>query len=203
MSFVPVSPMRFPTFGTGPAALVNTDGDYFRVATMALALQRVHESDVPGDIAEVGVWRGDRSVLLHTVLPDRTLHLFDTFTGFPDVEDARFRDTSVGFVRERLPAEADVQMHAGRVPDTLASVQDTEFAFVLLDLDRYDATCASLAFFYDRLATGGYVFVHDYNSPESEYGCHRAVDEFLADKPEQVMEMADEWGSAMFRRCGM
>ncbi|HEX4009186.1 MAG TPA: TylF/MycF/NovP-related O-methyltransferase [Solirubrobacteraceae bacterium] len=204
MSFVPAPPMRFPTYGDATMALVNSDADYVRVATMALALQRVETAGVPGAIAEVGVWRGDRSVLFHTVLPDRPLHLFDTFMGFPDVpasQDDRFQDTSVAFVRERLPAGADVHMHPGRVPETLAAVADAQFAFVLLDLDRYDATRASLEFFYERLAPGAFVFVHDYNSPESDFGCNRALNEFLAGKPEQVIELADEWGSALFRRA--
>jgi O-methyltransferase len=199
-----VSPMRYPTFGAEPAAVIALDGDYFRVATMALALQRVHVEGIPGAVAEVGVWRGDRSILLQRVLPDRTLHLFDTFAGFPDIDPNlpgadRFQDTSDVFVRSRLPAGADVQLHPGRVPDTLASVEESQFAFVLLDLDLYEPTCASLAFFYERLSAGAYVFVHDYNNPESDWGCHRALDEFLFDKPEQPIELADEWGTAMFR----
>jgi O-methyltransferase len=204
VSFLTAPPMRFPTFGDAATALVNNDADYFRAATMALALRRVETEGVPGGIAEVGVWRGDRSVLLHTVLPERPLHLFDTFEGFPDVpasQDGRFQDTSIDFVRDRLPADADVQLYPGRVPETLAALGDTRFAFVLLDLDRYDATRASLEFFYERLAPGAFVFVHDYNSPESDCGCHRALDEFLADKPEQIVEIADEWGSALFRRA--
>jgi hypothetical protein len=43
--------------------------------------------------------------------------------------------------------------------------------------------------------------VHDYHNPESDWGCKRAVDEFMADKPEAIVELADVWGSVMFRRA--
>jgi O-methyltransferase len=199
--------MRFPTFPQELHADVAFHDDYFRYATHALALQRVVDEDIPGAIAELGVWRGDMARFLHALAPARPYYLFDTFEGFPQQdlepgvgEDTRFRDTSLDFVLSRLHDTENVRVRQGYVPDTLAGLEDERFAFVLLDLDLHPPTVAGLEFLYPRMSTGGYVFVHDYNSPESNWACKRAVDGFLADKPEQVVEIGDNWGTALFRK---
>jgi O-methyltransferase len=42
--------------------------------------------------------------------------------------------------------------------------------------------------------------MHGYNNPESNHGIARAAHEFLADKPERLVEIPDVWGSAVFRK---
>jgi O-methyltransferase len=200
--------MRFPTFpGTLHEAIATSD-DYFRYATLGLAVQRILDESIPGAMAEVGVWRGETSAFLHRSAPRRHLYLFDTFAGFPQDDlpvgqiDARFRDTSAEAVARRVGHSTQVELRPGRVPDSLRAVDEDRFAFVLLDLDLYGPTRASLEFFYPRLSPGGYLFVHDYNNPESDWACKRALDEFLADRPERLVEIGDVWGSALFRRQG-
>jgi O-methyltransferase len=174
--------------------------------TLGLALQRLRTERIQGAIAEVGVWRGDTSVFLRRVAPERRLYLFDTFEGFPARDtppgryDGRFQDTSAEAVERRLGGGGDVQVVAGYVPDTLQVAAKERFAFVLLDLDLFAPTLASLEFFYPRLEPGGYLIVHDYNNAESEWACRRALDHFLADKPERLVEIGDVWGSAIVRR---
>jgi O-methyltransferase len=181
-------------------------GDYFRYATLGLAVQRLADEGREGALAEVGVWRGETSALLHRLAPERRLYLFDTFEGFPErdlpagVEDRRFRDTSAAAVRARVGPSENVVLRPGYVPDTLAGLEDERFALVLLDLDLFDPTVAGLEFLYPRIVPGGYLFVHDYNNPESDWACKRALDRFLEDKPELVVELGDVWGSAVVRR---
>jgi O-methyltransferase len=200
--------MRFPTFPSDVHESIVTSEDYFRNATLALAVQRVLGEEIPGAFAEVGVWRGETSALLHRLAPERTLYLFDTFAGFPEsdlpagADDRRFRDTSESAVRARVGMSPNVVLRPGYVPETLAGLEEERFAFVLLDLDLYDPTYASLEFFYPRLERGGYLVMHDYNNEESNWACKRAFDGFLADKPEGVVELADIWGSALIRRAG-
>jgi O-methyltransferase len=199
--------MRFPTFPAAVHEEIAYSDDYFRYATLGLAVQRVIDEGVEGAFAEVGVWRGETSALLHRLAPRRTLHLFDTFEGFPErdlpegAEDRRFRDTSAEAVRARVGPSDDVVLHPGYVPETLAAVDGERFAFVLLDLDLYDPTMASLEFFYERLAPGGYLVMHDYNNAESEWACKRAFDAFLEGKRERLVELGDTWGSALIRRA--
>jgi O-methyltransferase len=200
--------MRFPSFPPLVHAAIAESDDYFRYSTLGLALQRLRDEDVPGALAEVGVWRGETSRFLHSVLPDRELHLFDTFEGFPGRDlppgttDTRFRDTSEAAVRARVGPSPRIQLHPGFVPETLAAVAEERFAFALLDLDLYEPTRASLEFFYERLSPGGYLVVHDYNNTESDWACKRAFDAFLEGRPERVVELGDVWGSALIRRLG-
>ncbi len=200
-------PMRFPTFVAATARAAVASGDYVRYASLALALRTLEREQVPGAFAEVGVWRGATSAFLHRESPERTLYLFDTFEGFPladrepeNAADARFQDTSEDAVRRAIGGSASVIIRKGRFPETTAGLEGERFAFVLLDLDVFAPTRAGLEFFYPRLAPGAYVFVHDYNSPESNAACFRAVSEVMRDKPERVIELPDVWGSAVFRK---
>lgn len=38
------------------------------------------------------------------------------------------------------------------------------------------------------------------NNPESNWACNRAVNEFMHGKPEKIIEIADEWGTVLFRK---
>jgi O-methyltransferase len=199
--------MRFPTFDLSPTELAACGRDYFRYACLGLAIERIASDGVQGHLAEVGVYTGDVSRFVHRLAPERPYYLFDTFEGFPQqdlepnvAEDTRFRDTSVEEVLRRIGDSRNIIIRKGYVPDTFHGLEGEQFAFVLLDLDLYKPTVAGLDFFYPRLAKGGYLVVHDYNNPESNWGCHRALDEFMRDKPEKIIEIADEWGTAMFRK---
>jgi O-methyltransferase len=200
--------MRFPTFPLDVHESITVSDDYFRYATLGLAAQRVLDERIPGAFAELGVWRGETSAFLHRVAPERRLYLFDTFAGFPDRDlppghvDVRFRDTSQEAVRRRVGPSSKVVLRKGYVPDTLEGLEDETFAFVLLDLDLLEPSRASLEFFYPRLSPGGYLVMHDYNNSESDWACKRALDDFLSDRPEKLVELGDVWGSALIRRMG-
>ena len=45
-----------------------------------------------------------------------------------------------------------------------------------------------LEFFYPRVTSGGVILFDEYNDPPWP-GCNKAVDEFLADKPETLQEI--------------
>ncbi len=201
------SRMKFPSFGGDLHDTLAGKQDYFRYATLALALRRVEEEQIPGALAEVGVYRGETSEVIRRAAPGRTLYLFDTFEGFPEESledwqkgDARFQDTSLEAVRRRLGGMEGVVIRQGRVPETLRGLEDERFAFVLLDLDLYEPTVHSLEFFYPRLSPGGYLAIHDYNNSESDWACKRALDAFLRGKPESVVEIGDVCGTALIRR---
>lgn len=199
--------MRFPSFPADSHTSILFHPDYFRYATMGLAVQRLEQEGVAGSFAEVGVYQGHTSRFIHHLAPARTYYLFDTFSGFPasdldpaTAEDDRFQDTTVELVRKNIGGNANIVIRPGYVPDTLGGLEEQRFAFVLLDLDLHKPTLQSLEFFYPRLARGAYLIVHDYNSPESNWACKRALDGFMADKPEQIIEIADMWGTALFRK---
>ncbi len=199
--------MRFPTFAPEIHRDLVPHTDYVRRATLGLALQRIADEHIAGAIAEVGVYRGELSAFLHRVAPSRQLYLFDTFSGFPkkdiapgEGEDHRFADTALAIVKSALGDLNNITIRPGEIPSTLTGLEGERFALVVLDLDLYAPTLESLRFFYPRVSPGGYVAVHDYNSPESRWACKRALDEFMADKPEKPVDLCDVAGTALFRK---
>lgn len=200
--------MQAPPFD--PAAHESIVGyrDYHRYAAIAMALRRIETERVPGALAEAGVYQGYASRFIHRLAPRRHYYLFDTFSGFhqgdvePGVgEDPRFRDTSLEGVLRTIGDTVNIEPRRGRVPETFCGLEGERFAFVLLDMDLYRPTLSALEFFYPRLSPGAYLMVHDYHNPESDWACRRAVDEFLAGKPEAPIEIADMWGSVVFRKA--
>ena len=199
--------MRFPPFDRAAHDSIVEYADYHRFAGIAMAVARLESEHVPGAFAECGVFQGHASRFIHRLAPDRRYLLFDTFAGFDqrDVEpgsseDRRFRATSVEGVLQYIGDTRNVIVKQGRVPETFAGLEPETFAFVLLDMDVHAPTLAALTFFYPRLAPGAYLMVHDYHNDESNWACRRAVDEFMRDKPEGIIEIADVWGSVVFRK---
>lgn len=199
--------MSFPPYGQQAQEMIRASIDVVRYGAVALAINRLERTKVPGAFAEVGVYKGDLSKFIVALAPARTVHLFDTFAGFPsadaespDEHDDRFQDTSVEAVRRHVGADARIMFHPGYFPDTAGAIVTETFAFVMLDVDKYKPTLAALEVFYPRMSPGGYIFLHDYNSPESSCGVSRAADQFFADKPECLIEIPDRGGSVVVRK---
>ncbi len=150
---------------------------------------------VPGDIAEVGVYRGGSAKIICAAKGNRPLHLFDTFEGLPKVDEVdavwpfyegKFA-ASFDDVKKYLATETNVSLYKGLFPDTAGPVIDRKFSFVNLDVDTYESTKQCLQFFYSRMNPGGIIISHDYLTAP---GVQKAVDEFFSDKPEPVIETA-------------
>lgn len=194
-----------PYLTTYEREMIAKMGDPIRYGAIFLALDDITKNEIIGSLAECGVYRGATSKFIHNVLGNRRLYLFDTFEGFHPrdldySQDARFGDTSVDEVLRYLGNTHNIIIKKGFFPDTTAGLENETFAFVMIDFDKYDPTMAALSFFYDRVNRGGYVFVHDYNSPESDWACSKALNLFLKDKPEKPIGLPDAWGSAVFRK---
>ena len=147
---------------------------------------------VPGAIAELGVYKGDFSLVLHSRFPERKLYLFDTFKGFDScdlqIEEANsfslssaeeFADTSAEYVLGRFDDTSNIFIRQGYFPDTAAGLENERFAFVSLDADLYAPTLAGLEFFYPRLSPGGAILLHDYGSQRFS-GVYNAVADYEA-----------------------
>ena len=188
----------------------NDRADLARLVMFVENARLIEHEGIPGSLAELGVYRGTTAKLMHELLPGRTLWLFDTFEGF-DARDLaherqakrggfRFDDTSVEAVLRYVGASDRVRACKGRFPETAALVPDGEtFALVHLDADLKKPTEDALAFFYPRLAPGGFLVLHDYGSGAWP-GIAEAVDAFFADKPEGIVRIPDKSGTAIVRR---
>jgi O-methyltransferase len=166
--------------------------DFFNLYQLVLSTRKL-----PGDLAEVGVFRGGSAKLIASLKGDRTLHLFDTFEGMPEVRAdldhhraGDFADTSLEAVQRYLSAFRGVSFNKGFFPESARELAKTptRFSFVHLDVDIYESTKAGLAFFYPRMVTGGVIISHDYRSRHCP-GVKQAFTEFFVDKPELVVEL--------------
>lgn len=100
-------------------------------------VERIRRLEVPGDIAELGVYKGDTAWQLNAMMPERTMYLFDTFEGFDDrdaqVDDQRFKtmrmkgaftDTSEEAVMQRMPHPDKVVICKGWFPETAEKLEN-------------------------------------------------------------------------------
>ena len=150
------------------------------------------QSRLPGDMAEVGVFEGATARLICEAKGERSLHLFDTFSGLP--ADSH-RDAGVHRLHQYACSRRSVEnylapfenvfIHEGRFPESAQDLPERQYSFVHLDVDLYQSTRDCLEYFYSRLLPGGAIISHDYSMLD---GVKNAVDEFLADKPERLIE---------------
>jgi len=156
-------------------------------------------SGIPGDLAEVGVYRGESACVICRAKGNRPLYLFDTFEGMPEVKHAvdlhrrgDFHDTTLQSVQTRLREFSGVRYCQGVFPESAAALSQEElrFAFVPLDVALYGSTLSALRYFYPLISPGGVILSHDYRSISCP-GVKKAFDEFFRDKPERVIELWD------------
>lgn len=168
--------------------------DYTRLFTLELCAKEIYSRGVEGEVAELGVFRGDFSSLLNRVFKDKKLYLFDTFTSFNEkdieieksfgfINEGEFneltrslKETSVDLVMSKMKYKDNVRVYEGYFPESLGGL-DTKFAFVSLDVDLYKPILEGLKYFYSRLSKGGYIFIHDYNHKLLP-GVKKAVEDF-------------------------
>jgi O-methyltransferase len=175
--------------------------DKVRFHLLWLQVERLRKEQVAGDFAELGVYKGDSAALLHAMDTQRTLHLFDTFTGFvaeelrPETGKAasysvhNFADTSVDEVLNNIGDRQGIKIYPGRFPEILPE-SDLSFALVNIDVDLYEPTRAGLEYFYPKLSKGGVILIHDY-SPDWP-GLVKAVDEFIMNNDVLFVLMPDQ-----------
>jgi Macrocin-O-methyltransferase (TylF) len=189
--------------------LENNAGDLPRLYALLLNVSQVMQEGIPGDFAELGVYRGNSAAVLvrYARRFGRTVFLFDTYQGFAqndltgvdEEKQPTFGDTSLGLVQRKLGTDSVVYV-AGYFPDTVTKdIADRRYAIVHLDCDLYAPIKAGIAFFYERLSPGGIIIIHDYANPCWE-GTKRAVDEFLPHIAESLVLIPDKSGTAIIRK---
>lgn len=155
-----------------------------------------------GHAAECGVREGRSTFfMLNGLGGGKQLQLFDSFEGVssPAAEDLR-PDGDTHWRKGLLAASeakpranlrdfaSAIQVHQGWIPERFADVEDERFCLVHMDVDLFEPTRDSVAFFYSRMVPNGIMVCDDYGF-ESCPGAKRAIDEFFADKPEHVLHL--------------
>ena len=150
--------------------------------------------DVPGDFAEIGVFRGAafRKVTMLALQQGKIAHAFDSFIGMDEPSPADGTSypkgkfdiggpdefvrlmTKVGIARELY------QIWPGYVPACFASVPESlRFSFVILDVDHYQPTVDALRWLPARISDAGILAIDDY-LPHTNSMASKAIKEFLA-----------------------
>jgi O-methyltransferase len=172
-----------------PYTLVSPDRLYVLCSLARNAVQ------LHGDFWECGVYRGGSARMLAEFLrrnarPGVKLHLFDTFAGMPETDrevdlhkKGDFSDTSLAAVKQVVGNEEHVEFHPGWIPDSFKEMPDRPIALAHVDVDIYRSVGDCCEWIYPRLEVGGVMVFDDYGFPTCP-GARRAVDEFLAGKPE-------------------
>ena len=185
-------------------------GDLARFWFFSLAFDQIVKEGLSGDLAELGVYKGNTASLLAAYARrlDATAWLLDTYEGFDpkdltgfdaDIRAQDFTDTSLAAVRARV-GDDHVEFVKGYFPASASQLPaDGRYCLVHLDCDLYAPMASALAYFYPRLVPGGFLIAHDYSSLHWS-GAETAVDEFFLDKPECPMPLPDGAGSVAIRK---
>jgi O-methyltransferase len=191
-------------------------------ANINIILALINETvDIPGDLAECGVYRGASLVPMAVYLRQKNIrkHIlgFDSFQGFDVVtkeialgtrdmnrRSNRSSNTSERLVRcklRRFEVEENVTLVPGYFCDTLQTYAESRFSFVHLDSDTYESYSECLRFFYPRMNQRGIILFDEYND-QWWPGCNLALDEFLADKPEKLQLITrDNYQKFYIQKC--
>jgi O-methyltransferase len=184
--------------------------DFVRYTTLELCGNEIKTNNVKGNVAELGVYKGDFAKRVNQLFPDKKLYLFDTFEGF-DAKDIttekqnhyssgeqEFSDTSVELVLNKMKYRDNCIVKKGHFPESANDVNDS-FCFVGLDADLYEPVLSGLRFFYPRLENKGYIFVHDFNN-DLYKGARQAVLEFCNANDINYLPIPDSGGTAIITK---
>ena len=184
--------------------------DYIRLSTLELVSQEINKKKLEGNVAELGVYKGKFARYINQYFPDRLLYLFDTFEGFDKRDivsetrqnfssgDQDFSDTSIESVLSRMPFPGNCRPVKGFFPDSAKGL-DEQFVFVSLDTDLFEPIYNGLWFFYPKLVSGGYIFIHDFNC-DAYKGVRQAVERFCSEEKINFLTLPDMGGSAVIMK---
>lgn len=183
-----------------------------RVESLRLMAEWMTAQKVPGNVAEVGVYKGYFSRNINHYFPEKKLYLFDTFEGFKNEQLSAYIDdrmkalldeqkdknnycinSDIEGMLSTFPNKNNCIVKKGFFPETAKGVED-EFCLVSLDVDLYQGTKAGLEWFWPRMVKRGAIMVHDYNYFDCP-GVKQAVDEFCIENGVGMACLPDEAGS--------
>ena len=181
-----------------------------RIAMLRRCIEEIKENKINGNLAELGVYKGEFSKYFNRYFPKRKLYLFDTFSGFNEKDDDeqdiwldsnhKFTDASVLDVLGKMRNPESCIIRKGYFPDTAKGLENETYCLVSLDADLYKPTLAGLSYFYPRLVTGGYIFIHDFGTYAWGHGVRSAVREYCSKNSISYVPILDRCGSVIITK---
>lgn len=179
-------------------------------------VQRVVEEQISGDFVEIGVWRGGVVMAICLKLKqlgvqNRHVYGYDTFEGMtaPTNDDKTFRDELAEQLLSTSPSikcyssydetkqntdmvqYPHIHLRKGDICKTPVRDIPNKIALLRLDTDWYESTKFELDFFEPRVTSNGFIIIDDYGHWK---GCKKAVDLFLEQNPNIIMQTIDYTG---------
>lgn len=164
-----------------------------RIQNVLMLVERIVRENIPGDLAEVGVWKG--GVIMAMALKckqlgvERRIHAYDTFSGMtpPGRDDVDLDGYVAADIWEYVKCEVSFDEVAKNVAlveypgivyhkgDITQCKEFPTFALLRLDTDWYESTKHELTYMEPRVSPNGFVIVDDYGHWR---GAQKAVVEF-------------------------
>lgn len=162
---------------------------------------------VPGNVLEVGAWRGGSAALLAARIASRRwMYIADTFQGVvkAGTYDNRYKggehaDTSERTVRELLHQLELKQwkIFSGIFPDETGELlQEEKFCLCHIDVDVYTSSEEITRWIWPRLNVGGVLVYDDYGFFSCQ-GVRRFVDEFFPPERKDSLRLYNLNGHAV------
>jgi hypothetical protein len=155
--------------------------DPTRIQILHEEMERVRY--LPGIVAEIGVFQGATSLMIHNFFRNQSMHVYDTFSGIPESEETcKFTKGYFSCPIEnvqRVLGYNTVVYHVGVFPESFHE-HEQNFVFVHSDTDTYTGTLATLNVMFPSLIKGGIIVLDDYTF-EMTPGVKQAVDDWLRD----------------------
>lgn len=164
------------------------------LAVLINELRGLLKLNVPGDIVELGCYRGETSLHLARELkgyPDKKLFIYDSFEGLPPKAAQDQSPAGTQFKAGELPATkrevverlkragfGDVRVKKAWFSDLTTSDLPKTISLAFLDGDFYESILDSLRLIWPLLSPGAGVLVDDYQN-EALPGTQKAVDHWL------------------------
>lgn len=164
------------------------------------SLCSVLQSQIEGDVIEMGCFAGDRSILIREVLDayhsEKKFHLFDSFKGLPQKSKNDFskKRKAKKFNQGSFCSNIDIivqkfneqhltipEFHIGWFAEISDDEYPSQISFAFLDSDLYGSIIDSFVKIWHKITINGIVCVHDYNRKILP-GVTKACSQFLADK---------------------
>jgi O-methyltransferase len=158
-------------------------------------------NSLEGDLAECGCYQGATAYFMAQASSHGALCLFDSFAGISKPQDNDIAATtdvmawnegdlaaSQATVRATLAAFEQVEYFPGWIPTRFDDVRDRRFRVVHIDVDLYQPTRDSIAFFYPRLVEGGVIVMDDYGLMTCP-GARQAAEEYAAEQGIGILEL--------------
>lgn len=151
--------------------------------------------DLEGHTAEIGVYKGHTSKLIHELCKHKTHYCYDTFSGID------LSDTSIDFHKNKeyscdlsivkdLLGENNIVYKVGTFPNTFNEGNE-KFSFVHSDTDTYAGVKATLDYFSPIMVDNGKMLFDDYKWKNCK-GVEKAIKEFMNDNHSFTFKEYDE-----------